>query len=203
MSTRPARKIHGFTLPEVLVTITIIGLLAAVVIPTIAGQVKKGDTGKVGDDLAAIRGATEQFLSDVRKYPNTIGQLTFPISTSMAPLTGTSSSNYGTADVQRWRGPYLNKDSAATIATGFGLKMNGNFVLDSVLATAYDSVTTGACAAVAGCQKYIGVRISGVDSATWALIDQTFDDGNALTGTIRFKSTGASAGMKYLVLPVQ
>lgn len=203
MATRLARNVRGFTLPEVLVTITIIGLLAAVVIPTVAGQVKKGDTGKVGDDLAAIRGGVEQYLSDVRKYPNTIGQLTLPISTSMAPLSGTSAANYGTADVQRWRGPYLNKDSAAVLSTGFGLKMNGNFVLDSVLASAYDSVSTGACSAVAGCQKYIGVRISGVDSATWALIDQTFDDGNALTGTIRFKSTGTSAGLKYLVLPVQ
>ena len=203
MSKHPVRRASGFTLPEILVSITILGLLAAVVVPTIAGQMKKGDTGRIGDDLAAVRGAVEQFLSDVRKYPNTIGQLTLPITASMAPLTGTSASNYGAADVMRWRGPYLTKDSAAAVATGFGLKMNGTFVVDSLLAAGYDSVTTGACGAVAGCQKYLGVRIVGVDSASWSVIDQAYDDGNASTGIIRFKSTGTSAGMKYLVLPVQ
>jgi len=62
-----ARRRRGFTLPEVIVTITLIGVLASVVVPTIISQVKKGDPARVGSDFMAVRGAIEQFLTDVRR----------------------------------------------------------------------------------------------------------------------------------------
>ncbi|HEY9228264.1 MAG TPA: prepilin-type N-terminal cleavage/methylation domain-containing protein, partial [Gemmatimonadaceae bacterium] len=110
----------GFTLPEVLVTITLVAALAAVVVPAVAGQLKKGDPSRVGQDVSAIRGAVEQFLSDVRRYPAAIQQVTAPITTSQAPLSSTAQSTYGAADVNRWRGPYLTKDSIGATSTGYG-----------------------------------------------------------------------------------
>src|SRR5678815_706347 len=97
----------GFTLPEVLVTITLIAALAAVVVPAIASQLKKGDPARVGNDVAAIRGGVEQFLTDVRRFPGGIAQLTAPVvATTMSPLTTTAQGPYGPADAARWKGPY-------------------------------------------------------------------------------------------------
>jgi prepilin-type N-terminal cleavage/methylation domain-containing protein len=194
MKRRSMRRWLGFTLPEVLVSITLVGLLAAVVIPTIAGQVKKGDSSHVGDDMLAIRGGVEQFLSDVRKYPNTIGELTSLIKTSgTVPLTGTATA-FLSSDSVRWRGPYVNKDSAAATATGFGLTIGGMFETDTLAASGFTSTASG--------QRYVVATISGMDSASWALIDQQFDDGVALTGTIRYSSSGTPK-MKFLIIPIQ
>src|SRR3954452_10438062 len=52
----------GFTLPEVLVTVTLISALAAVVVPAVAGQLKKRDPSRVRNHFASIRGAVDQFL---------------------------------------------------------------------------------------------------------------------------------------------
>src|SRR5437763_232529 len=70
------RNRRGFTLGEVLVTVAIVAVLAAVVIPSIGSQITKGDLGRISSDLLTMRGGIEQFLSDVRRYPNSVGQLT-------------------------------------------------------------------------------------------------------------------------------
>src|SRR5438105_3978629 len=113
-----ARKRKGFTLGEVLTTIAIVATLAAVVIPAVAGQIQKGDIGRVSNDLLNTRTGMEQFLADVRRYAKSMGQLT-----NSGALTGSwlSGVSYTTAEQTRWRGPYINKDSSAAVATGFGV----------------------------------------------------------------------------------
>jgi len=69
------RKKGGFTLGEVLVTVAIIAVIAAVMIPSIGSQLTKGDESRVEQDLAGISGAVQQFLADVRRYPASIAQL--------------------------------------------------------------------------------------------------------------------------------
>lgn len=206
----------GFTLPEVLVTVALIAVLAAVVVPTIVGQIKKGDPNRVAQDATDIRGAIEQFVSDVRKYPASIGQLTNVISTSMHPLQtgGTVPSNYTSADVARWKGPYLNKDSITVSTTGFGWAMQYAFMTDS-FTTASSSTSNGVGAyygATTNPNRFLVIRmctsLSGVgclasattDSASWLLLDQQVDDGFVGSGSIRFRS---DSGVKFLLMPIQ
>lgn len=182
----------GFTLPEILVSITLLAVLAAVVVPAIASQVGKADPTRVGNDLLAIRGASEQFLSDVRKYPTSLGQLTNVIKTTQSPLIGT----YGKADSVRWRGPYLSKDSVATDSTGYSLAFKQPF----------DTSTMPISGASAGAGiTYLLISLPGVDSLSATKIDGLFDDGNILTGSFRWKKKGASGTdtLKYLALPIQ
>lgn len=173
----------GFTLPEIIVTITLIAILASVVVPTIVSQVKKGDPSRMGSDFLAVRGGAEQFLSDVRRYPASIGQLTTVISTSMSPLAGTSLSSYGTAEVSRWRGPYLSKDASAALNTGFGLSFNNAFEVDSLASSGTTNTAAG--------QKYmvLSVTAATVDTVGINDFDRQFDDGNPLSGSIRSTST--------------
>ena len=194
MNTRLGRgrdRSKGFTLPEIIVTITLIAILASVVVPTIVSQVKKGDPSRLGSDYLAVRGGAEQFLSDVRRYTSSISQLTTTISTSMTPLAGTSIANYGTAEVARWRGPYLSKDASAALATGFSLSFNNAFEVDSL--------ATSGTANTAGAQKYMVLSISGtLDTVGVNDFDRQFDDGVPTTGSIR--STTSKLWM--LLMPI-
>ena len=193
--TRANRR--GFTLPEILVSITLIAILAAVVVPTITSQVKKGDPNRVGNDLLAVRGGVEQFLTDVRRYPGSIAQLVSTITTGQNALAGTAIGNFGTADVAHWRGPYLQKDPTVSGGTGYGLQMAASF--DTVsLGTSGASSATG--------QKYmvIAIPFTTNDSLAALEVDKQFDDGVLLTGTIRYRKHSSTEAdtLKYLIMPV-
>src|SRR5438477_12725105 len=75
---RPMRrrsKKRGFSLGEILVAVAIIAVVAAVVIPSIGGQLSKGDTSRVTSDLTNVSAGIQQFLADVRRYPSAMVQL--------------------------------------------------------------------------------------------------------------------------------
>jgi prepilin-type N-terminal cleavage/methylation domain-containing protein len=194
---------RGFTLPEVLVTIALVAILAAVVVPTVANQLKKGDPNRVGSDFSSIQGAVEQFLSDVRKYPNSIGQLTNTIATTGANMNPLTSTNvYGSADVTRWKGPYLTKDSVSAIQTGFG----NSFVY--TFSECNFSTSSNTCGGVATTNiNYLTLVMAGVDSVTWVAIDNAIDDGNKSSGIVRWACTAScstgTASLYLLAMPVQ
>src|SRR5689334_2447968 len=52
---------RGFTLAEVLVTVTIVAVLAAVMVPAVINQVQKGDVPSAGQDMDGIRTAITTF----------------------------------------------------------------------------------------------------------------------------------------------
>ena len=187
---RARGRSRGFTLPEIIVTVTLIAILASVVVPAIVGQVKKGDPARLGSDYLAVRGGAEQFLSDVRRYPASISQLTNVITTSQSPLTGTSISPFGTAEVARWRGPYLNKDGSAALSTGFGLSFTDAFEVDQLPTS---GTTTGSG------QKYMVLAITAsLDTVGINDFDRQFDDGVPTTGSIR-STTGK---LLMLLMPI-
>lgn len=90
----------GFTLPEILVTVTVVAVLAAVVVPAVTQYVSKGDAPATQQDLIAIRNAVTQYVADTRKNPTSLYQLT------------TASSDAG------YKGPYLQASLSANTATG-------------------------------------------------------------------------------------
>ena len=55
MSRKRTRR-GGFTLPEVLVTVAIVAILAAVVVPTVTNQIGKGDGRKAMTVVGAVGG---------------------------------------------------------------------------------------------------------------------------------------------------
>ena len=191
---RPENR-KAFTLPEVLVTISLIAALGAVVVPAVAGQLKKGDPSRVGQDVAAIRGAVEQFLSDVRRYPAGIQQVTAPISLTQAALQTTSQGNYGPADVARWKGPYLTKDSIGAVSTGFGWVFKPAFEVDTLLPNGTSSASGG--------QRYMVLKVAMPvnDSLSALQLDSQFDDGNLSTGAMRYRK-GATDTVKFLIIPI-
>jgi general secretion pathway protein G len=69
--SRKHRYVRGFTLIEIMVVVVIIGLLAAVILPNVFGNVEKAQITKAKSDIQAIETALTMFKLDNFKYPST------------------------------------------------------------------------------------------------------------------------------------
>lgn len=70
---------RGFTLVELLVTVSIIAILSAIGAAVYANVIKEGRDSKRQSDLRSIQSALEQYFSDKFYYPSTAD---FPLQTS-------------------------------------------------------------------------------------------------------------------------
>lgn len=114
------RRRSGFTLPEILVTVTVIAVLAAAVVPAVTQYVNKGNTPASQQDLQQLRIAVTAFTADIRRYPGDLGQLTHVINTASGPLSTDGSGatvRFTARDSSRWQGPYTSAPIDSAIAT--------------------------------------------------------------------------------------
>lgn len=179
------RRRAGLTLPEVLVTLAIIAVVAAVLVPALTSQLTKGDAGRVSEDLKAVQTGVQAFVADVRRYPKNINQLSNAIALTDADLVNGTS--YTARHVSRWRGPYFVRDiepADADFETGYGGK-----VLTSLMTTAV--VGTGG--------TYLGIKVSGLSGTERDQVDVVLDDGISGTGLFRIIGTDTL----YLAVVVQ
>ena len=65
----PARRADGFTLIEIMVVVVIIGLLAAVIVPRVVGNVDKARVAKAKQDIQSIETALTMYKLDNFSYP--------------------------------------------------------------------------------------------------------------------------------------
>ena len=66
----PARA-RGFTLIEIMVVVIIIGLLAAVIVPSVINKVDEARVSKAKADIASLETALTMYRLDNSKYPTT------------------------------------------------------------------------------------------------------------------------------------
>jgi prepilin-type N-terminal cleavage/methylation domain-containing protein len=177
---------RGFTLPEVLVTITIVAVLAAVVVPAVLNQVSRGDNAALAGDVGALRTAITNFTTDTRHYPRTIGDLiTKPASTDDDIL----GNDYGAAAIAAWKGPYFPTSQSVTgtgtyTLSSFSLTINNVFGAPSTNGNFITLVFGG----------------TGMTAANVATVDRLYDAGAGLvpdgtnTASCATPSAGSTAG---------
>lgn len=186
--TTGRRTRRGFTLAEILVALALMALLAAVLLPTVAGQVLKGDAGRVIQDLEAVRAGSERFLTDVRRYPGRYSDLSRAITVANTDVLGSA---YNAGQVSKWKGPYLTKDTInASVETGFGGRITNVFKTET---------NTNAIA-------YLTVVVTGITGPDADRIDEQIDGPSAnprITGLLRWVSAGGIDSLKYLAIPIQ
>ena len=170
----------GFTLAETLVTVAIIAVLAAVVVPAVTQQLSKGDAPSLQGSISALQTSVTSFVTDVRKFPRRISQLV------NAPLAADSALGpyvIGAQGAAAWKGPY----ATFSLASGDSLSLGMNL-------KALDSLTN--------VSNRIQVILSGSTSHTEMLhIDSLIDgaSGNA-AGNLTWTNTAGVASVLRLFL---
>lgn len=173
MFRRARRLLEGFTLPEVLVTVSLIAVLAAVVVPAVASKVASGPPNATEQSATAMRNAVETYITDVTKAPLRPAQLFRKITATDSDITNTT---YSTFYQNRWKGPYVQRDSVSFFASN-------NFGPGTILNQFRLTTLNG--------QQYITLVASGFASTVLAQIKSDIDASttaaDSVTGLVQYK----------------
>ena len=66
---------RGFTLVELMVVLTVIGLLLSVVVPDYLGRVRSAEEAVLKENLVVMRDALDKHYADAGKYPRSLDEL--------------------------------------------------------------------------------------------------------------------------------
>jgi general secretion pathway protein G len=69
------RRLRGFTLVELMVVLTVIGLLLSVVVPDYVGRMKRAEEAVLKENLVVMRDALDKHYADAGKYPRSLDEL--------------------------------------------------------------------------------------------------------------------------------
>jgi general secretion pathway protein G len=100
VNRRPRGGAGGFTLIEIMVVVVILGLLAAIIVPTVISKVDEARVAKAKQDIQSLETALTMFRLDNSKYPTTDQGLTALVKQPVDP------------SIRHWRtGGYLQRVS--------------------------------------------------------------------------------------------
>jgi len=128
----PNRKEASFTLVELLVVVSIIGLLAGLAFPAITGAMKAGKKAEVAAMAEQIRTAVNAFYAEYSAYPTDSSGLVFRKTTSdfLGAISSTNTNGGNSRGIVFLEVPpkFTNSDGIVTPA-GFSKNRTNFFIL--------------------------------------------------------------------------
>jgi general secretion pathway protein G len=178
---------RGFSLAEILVAIVIIGLIAAIVVPTVFSRISQGESSAIAQTIDALRDGVLEYRSDVRRWPSHLRYL------SAAPGSATDicGRTVPATFLAQWKGPYVNRSIGTT-----GLKLDDALVRDSIVRspTTFTASTAGD----------LFIQVEDVDSGVARLVEREHDVTlDFAAGTIRWSNVANGRGILQLAIPVR
>ena len=75
MVSAPASRKSGFTLIELIVTLSIIALLVSIIAPHYTGRILRAEEAVLRENLLLLRDALDKHYSDAGRYPDALAEL--------------------------------------------------------------------------------------------------------------------------------
>jgi type IV pilus assembly protein PilE len=124
-SFAPLRKrARGFTLLEVMITVAIVGILAAIALPSYADYVTRGRITEATTGLSNLRQLSEQYFLDNRSYIGACAQYQGQIQAQMQTTNGTQDFLIVCGGANETASGYL------LTATGQGVMLGFSYTID-------------------------------------------------------------------------
>lgn len=213
---------RGFTLIETVVTVGLLAVLAAFVVPSVIRKADAADPVKVANDLNAVSTAVQTFSSDLKGImPGDLQDLTQPLQVSQVcnrvspcDTTITHKTAYSAQQALLWKGPYL----AASIERDPNARLRSGYVADvGNTLTRFDAVNgvpeicelTGGGSVtcngfIATNPLFLAVKVTGLNREQALQVNAIIDGANELNsgfeGRFRFTADGSLA--YYLAAPL-
>jgi prepilin-type N-terminal cleavage/methylation domain-containing protein len=211
----PSTQRSGFTLVETVVTVGLLAVLAAFIVPSVIRKADAADPVKVANDLNSVATALQTFSSDLKgAMPGDIQDLTQPILVNslcnrVSPCDSTLSHRgiYSAQQTLLWKGPYL----AASVERSPHARLRSGYVADlSNTLTRFDAVngvpelcqlSSGGSVTcngfIATNPLFVAVRVTGLNREQAQQVNSIIDGVNELNpgfeGRFRFTADGALA----------
>jgi prepilin-type N-terminal cleavage/methylation domain-containing protein len=165
---------QGFTMVEILVSLSILAILSAVIVPQMLGKMKDSRTAALSQTLLGLSQAIGEHKKATTKYP---GQLTFLTTAPLATSPETCGGGIG-AIANLWRGPYVSRQ---ILASGVGA---GDAIIQ-----------TGIRREVSGTSTFLLIDATGVETSIADDLESQLDGGTAdpTGGTIRYTTAAIPA----------
>ena len=222
------RARRGFTLIETVVTVGLIAVLAAFVVPSVLKKADAADPVKVANDLNSISTAVQAFASDVKgALPGDLEDLTEPLLTNAACNTSTPCDStvthadiYTIAQVKLWKGPYLAASvlpvPTSAIRSGYVAEIHNSLVrFDALSGVAEFCPSVGTTQVpcqgfVATNPLFVAVRVDSLNLGQALIVNGIIDGPNetqpGLQGRFRFPTpatpTQLATPAYFLATPV-
>jgi prepilin-type N-terminal cleavage/methylation domain-containing protein len=220
---RPRRQERtGFTLVETVVTVGLLAVLAAFVVPSVIRKADSADPVKVANDLNAVSTALQTFTSDMKGLmPGDIQDLTQPVlvnsvCNSVSPCDSiiTHRSAYSASQAVLWRGPYLTasveRDPNALLRSGYVADFSNTLVrFDAINGVPeWCQLSSGGAVScngfIATNPLFVAVRVTGLNRQQALQVNGIIDGPNELNsgaeGRFRFTADGSLAF--FLAAPI-
>ena len=185
---------RAFTLPEMLVTLALVAILAAFAYPAVMQKITEGHATALAQTLDGINHAVQNYRGNVGRLPKLLSQLSQQPTTGAPDLCGNVVPDVNN---NQWRGPY----SSRTFPAVTGFRVGDATVKDTLRRSPANNQTTA--------YGNLFVDATGVDSAIVALIELTFDGTprNYSAGTVQWARAApppaGPVGMLSFAIPVK
>jgi prepilin-type N-terminal cleavage/methylation domain-containing protein len=145
---------RAFSLAEIIVSVTIVALLAAVVLPTVMSRLAIGNGNAIAAELTSLALGLKAFNTNVGTYPQALADI------SGTPSSSTSKTYCGLTmtptQVAKWRGPYVSRF------------IQGDYVIDN--STIVNTMTY-----TAGPPAYLQITIDNVTADVARAMEEAID----------------------------
>lgn len=148
------RRNSGFTLVELLIVVAIIGILAAIAVPSYRDYITRGKITEATGNLADLRVKMEQYYMDNRRYSSTTGGGTCGITGGNSPTV--ANQKYFTYTCASSAANTAGDQNYTLTATGVAAQGMTNFVYTINHANTKGTTT-------------VGTGWSGAGSACWVV----------------------------------